>query len=190
MEYLQIILLGAGLAMDAFAVTVINSICMKDFDWKKGLSMPLTFGIFQAAMPTAGFFLGSLLMGYIEKYDHWVAFALLLGIGLKMILDAVRDARKKSENPLKPFKIGEIILQGVATSIDALAVGITLTLSDIPIWADALIIGAVTFIISGAGVVLGRTVGKKIGGKVGVATVIGGAALIGIGIKILVEGLI
>lgn len=192
---LEIMLIGVSLAMDAFAVSITNGMCYGDLNKRKGLTIPLTFGIFQAAMPLAGFFLGTLFIGYIDAFDHYVAFGLLLIIGGKMVLDGIKELRSE-ENEFKPkkFSYPEVLLQGVATSIDALAVGISMLsmtgITKLNVFAFVGVIGVETFLISLVGLIIGKKIGKLFANKVCFAEILGGLVLIGIGLKILIEGII
>lgn len=191
----EIFLIGIALSMDAFAVSICNGMIYNDLNKRKIFSMPIVFGVFQAVMPTIGFFLGYLFIDYIEAFDHWVAFILLLFIGGKMIFDSVREMRKPPEEiELKKYSFGEVMVQGVATSIDALAVGVSMLAMDgitaTTVWGYVAIIGVTTFCISLAGVFIGIKVGKLFKNKADVAQIIGGLVLIGIGLKILIEGLV
>lgn len=191
----QIVLIGVSLAMDAFAVSVTDGMCYNNMRKGKAVTIPLTFGIFQAVMPLAGYFLGSLFSKYIDAFDHYIAFFLLLIIGGKMVFDGIKDLRAEDgEVKVKKFSYPEVLLQGVATSIDALAVGITLNampgVNSYNIFAFMGVIGAVTFLISLVGLIIGIRIGKLFKNKVSIAEIIGGIVLVGIGIKILVEGII
>ena len=199
---LQTVLIGASLAMDAFAVSVCNGMCYRDMNKKKGGIIAATFGLFQMAMPLTGFFIAFGLSrfidtGYIDMFDHWIAFALLMFIGVKMIFDAAGELRGGSEaiTP-KKFSMAEVLVQGVATSIDALAVGVSFIamcdsgINEVTVWGYTAIIGVVTLAIAAAGVFLGSKVGKLFEKKAGVAQIIGGLVLMCIGIKILIEGII
>ena len=199
---LQTVLIGASLAMDAFAVSVCNGMCYRDMDKKKGGIIAATFGLFQMAMPLTGFFIAFGLSrfidtGYIDMFDHWIAFALLMFIGVKMIFDAAGELRGGSEaiTP-KKFSMAEVLVQGVATSIDALAVGVSFIamydsgINEVTVWGYTAIIGVVTLAIAAAGIFLGSKVGKLFEKKAGVAQIIGGLVLVCIGIKILIEGII
>ena len=199
---LQVFLIGISLAMDAFAVSVCDGMCYRDLNKKKGGAIALTFGAFQMAMPLIGFFVAFGLSqvidtAIIERFDHWVAFALLLFIGAKMIIDAALEMRKPAEQLTpKKFNVAEMLVQGVATSIDALAVGISFIamyeegITEVTIWGYTGIIGATTVLIVAAGVFIGSRVGKLFERKTGVAQILGGLILVGIGLKILIEGLI
>ncbi len=192
---LEIVLIGISLAMDAFAVSIADGMCYKGLTKGKATLIPLTFGILQAVMPLIGFFLGTLFAGYIDKYDHYVAFFLLLIIGGKMALDGIKDLRAgEGEVTDKKFSYPEVLVQGIATSIDALAVGITMLAMDgittTNVFGFVAIIGVITFIISLVGVIIGTTIGKLFKNKASIAEIVGGLVLIGLGIKILVEGII
>lgn len=192
---LEIFLIGVSLSMDAFAVSICDGMCYGDVNKKKGAAISATFGVFQAAMPLIGFFLGSLFMNYIDAYDHWVAFGLLAIIGGKMVFDAVKELRGGEEElAIKKFSYTEVLVQGVATSIDALAVGLSLNamagINNYNVWWLVAIIGLTTVTISAIGVVIGYRVGKLFKNKASVAEIIGGLVLIGIGVKLLIEGLL
>lgn len=187
LEWLQLIFIAIGLAMDAFAVAVCNGIRIKNIKLWQGIVIALTFGVFQGLMPTIGYFLGDTFMSYIEDYDHWVAFALLDGIGLWMIFEGIKDIIKKEEEKEIKFNIWTILFQGIVTSIDAFAVGITLTGYEIFIAWDALIIFGITFVIAFIGVILGKQINKLLKGKYSIANIIGGLILVALGIYIVIE---
>ncbi len=184
--------------MDAFAVSICDGMIYHDLNKRKGVAIPLTFGIFQAVMPIIGFYVGLAFLGYIEAFDHWIAFFLLLIIGGKMVYDGIKELRSPEEElRFKNFSVGEILVQGIATSIDALAVGFSLNamlsgVSDVQLWAwlSVCLIGLTTFTISLIGLIIGVKVGKLFKKKASVAEIIGGVVLIGIGLKILIEGLL
>lgn len=195
---LQIILIGLSLAIDAFAVSVTDGMCYNNLNRGKAFTIPLTFGIFQAAMPLAGFFLGSLFAEQIDAFDHYIAFFLLLIIGGKMVIDGIKELRSaEGEVKLKKFFYPEVLLQGIATSIDALATGFALipmlAMSNVNsyniFWLVA-IIGVITFVLSAVGIFIGTKIGKLFKNKACIAEIIGGLVLVGIGVKILVEGII
>ena len=175
--------------MDAFAVSVCKGISLKDADWKQSVQVGLWFGIFQALMPLAGYFAGNRFLDIISSWDHWIAFALLLFIGLNMVREGLKDAKRKQEcfgecghNDLG-FKT--MLMAAIATSIDALAVGVSfVAISDLNIWAAVGIIGIVTFAFSVVGVRAGTRIGKKFAAK---AEITGGIILICIGLKIVLE---
>ena len=187
MGIIELLLLSVGLGMDAFAISVCKGISMKKMDWKKAIIIGLYFGGFQALMPVIGYFLGSAFESLITNIDHWIAFILLGCIGGKMVVEAVRDrdhevVGKKDQ----PLDYKEMFLLAVATSIDALAVGITFAFLDTPIIEAIVIIGCTTFVLSIVGVIVGNFFGTRYKKK---AEIIGGIILILIGLKILLEHL-
>ena len=182
MSFLELLVLSVGLAMDAFAVSVCKGLCTKRIRWQNALACGLWFGAFQAAMPVAGYFLGSAFRDLVEAFDHWIAFGLLLLIGLNMIREAFGDEKENDD-----FGVKTMLPLAVATSIDALAVGISFAMSDsVKIAPSVTVIGVVTLALSALGVLLGHTVGKRFGRA---ARITGGAILILIGTKILLEDL-
>ena len=197
---LSVFLAGVSLAMDAFAVSICDGMVYQNLNKRKGVLIPLTFGLFQAIMPIIGFYVGMAFqkIEVFDKVDHWIAFALLLIIGGKMIFDGIKELRKKDEEVhIKKFSFVEVLIQGVATSIDALFVGFSLNallgeVNPIQLWAwvSVIAIGLITFIISLVGMIIGVKVGQLFKKKVSIAEIIGGVVLIGIGLKILIEGLL
>ena len=183
MGIFDIIMIGIGLSMDAFAVAATNGITMKP-NFKKALLIALAFGVFQAVMPLIGFFAGSLFGEIVEKYDHWIALVLLAIIGGKMIADFFEKDEEKSQSNLT---FGILMMQAVATSIDALAVGVSFAGLTFSIFVAVGIIGAITFTLSLIAVYLGQSCGKFLADK---ANLVGGLILIGIGIKIFLEGIL
>lgn len=185
MDIYSIILVGIGLAMDAFSVSVTEGIILKKPRLLDVLKISLYFGGFQFIMPCIGYLLGSAFAEYITAFDHIIAFVLLGFIGGKMIYEAISEKDEDSDikNPLS-FKT--LILLAIATSIDALAVGVTFATIYVPIIFASAIIGIVTYIISATGVYIGSKFGNLLGKK---AEILGGLVLIGIGIKILIEHL-
>lgn len=185
MTWIEILLIGVGLSMDAFAVSVVKGLGMKKISGLYTFIIALFFGGFQALMPLIGWFLGSSLLKYIESYDHWVAFGLLLIIGLQMIREAIKGEEGEADGETV-LNIGELFLLAVATSIDALAVGVSLAAADVNIFSSITIIGITTFIITVCGVFIGHIFGTKYDKA---ARIAGGIILILIGAKILLEGL-
>lgn len=190
MGFVELFLVGTSLAMDAFAVSICKGLTMKKVNWTHALIIALFFGGFQALMPLIGWTLGTQLSVYITPVDHWIAFALLAFIGGKMLWDALHEDDKekqgieKKDNPTLDMK--ELVLLAIATSIDALAVGITFAFLGVDIWIAVASIGIVTFAFSFAGVAIGNHFGSKFEKP---ATIVGGVVLILIGIKILIEHL-
>lgn len=183
MGLIEISLIGLGLSMDAFAVSICKGLSMNKLNKKNALIIALYFGIFQAIMPLIGYTLGSSFYGVLEAIDHWIAFLLLASIGGNMIKESIFPS-ETAINANTNFKT--MLLLAVATSIDALAIGIAFALLDINIFASITIIGIITFIISFLGVKIGNKFGDKFSGK---AELIGGIILILIGLKILLEHL-
>ena len=190
MGMIELLLLAVGLSMDAFAVSIGNGLTMKKSSVKTALATALSFGLFQALMPTAGYFLGSAFENVIKEFDHYIALLFLGFIGGKMIFDGIKELREKhegGEEEEKPFKLsfGALMIQAVATSIDALIVGVSFAaLPNVNIWAAVSFIGVTTFTISLVGVFFGKKFGQLLGSK---AEVLGGLILVGIGVKVFVE---
>ncbi|MBQ9895187.1 MAG: manganese efflux pump [Ruminococcus sp.] len=185
MGVLELILLSVGLAMDAFSVSVCKGLSMKKLDVKSGIIIASFFGVFQAGMPLMGYLLSNSFTKYISSYSHWVAFILLAVIGGKMLIESITEKEEESEADFS-LNIKEILLLAVATSIDALAVGIVFSAEAIKPYIPVLVIGAITFVLSFAGVAIGHKFGNKYEKKAGIA---GGTILILIGIKLLLDGL-
>ena len=183
MGAIEILLISIGLAMDAFAVSVCKGLAMKKMSWKKAIIIGLYFGIFQAVMPVIGYFLGTTFERFITYVDHWVAFILLVGIGINMVKEAFN---KESENRNDNVDMKTMLVLSIATSIDALAIGITFACLKIHIVMPVITIGLITFIISVIGVKIGNRFGDKYEKK---AEIMGGVILILLGIKILLEHL-
>lgn len=186
--FVQLFLIGVGLSMDAFAVAVCKGLGMKKVNKKQCFIIALFFGGFQALMPLIGWFLGRQFESYITSIDHWIAFVLLGFIGGKMVVEACK--KEEEENVCKkeeePLNIKELFLLAIATSIDALAVGITFAFLQMPIIEAITIIGVTTFVLSIGGVYVGNIFGNKYEKK---AEFAGGIILILIGLKILLEHL-
>jgi len=187
MKLLEILLIALGLSMDAFAVSIASGATMKRLEIKNALKMGLFFGGFQTFMPVIGWFAGIGMKSFITGWDHWIAFGLLTLVGGKMIYEAVKikEAEECGDRGC-PFDTGILFVLAVATSIDALAVGITFSVLSVSIILPVLVIGAVTFVLSVAGVQLGVKGGHFFENKIEIA---GGLILVGIGLKILLEHL-
>jgi putative Mn2+ efflux pump MntP len=184
MDLLSTLAIAVGLALDAFAVAVCSGLATPRVRPGQAATMAAFFGGFQLAMPVVGWLAGLGLRDLIQTWDHWLAFALLLGVGGKMVVDGCRA--NSCETRPDPFRLGTLLVLALATSIDALAVGLTFSLLAASIVLPVLVIGAVTFGLSLAGVYAGRRFGDVLGGKV---EVVGGVLLVGIGVKILLEHL-
>lgn len=186
MDFYSLFLLALALSMDAFAVSICKGITVKNMDLKKALVIGLYFGLFQALMPFIGFYLTDIFSEQIKSFDHWIAFALLLFIGIKMLLEAFKGENKSCDINSGSIKFLVMIPLAIATSIDALAAGITLHIENANIYASILLIGTVTFYFC----VLGSKVGNYLGLKwQKSAEIIGGIILVLLGIKILLEHL-
>ena len=187
----EICLLGVGLSMDAFAVSICKGLQMRKFNWKQALWLGIFFGGFQALMPLTGWLLGALFAKHIMRYSHWIAFVLLAFIGGKMLLESIRQKKEDpfEETAVCPNKVDfrELFLLAVATSIDALAVGVTFSMMpDVNIFLSIFLIGSITFLFALAGVKIGNLFGDRFEKQAGI---LGGCILLAIGVKILLEGL-
>jgi len=185
MSIFEVIIIAIGLSMDAFAVSITLGLSAKEVRIKECLIPGLYFGIFQALMPLVGFFAGINFSDKIQNFEHWVAFIILGFIGGKMIKDSF--SKDKEETPANPFHFVKMLVLAIATSIDALAVGITFAFFKLNIFLAVSIIGSITLVISMLGVIIGKTVGNRFKSK---AELIGGLVLVGIGAKILIEHLL
>lgn len=183
MELTTLIPIAAGLSMDAFAVSVCKGLGMKKINYWHMFIISLFFGGFQALMPLIGWLIGRRFESYIKSFDHWTAFFLLLFIGGKMILEKDNEEDYSDANA---FDIKELLILAIATSIDALAVGITFAFLSVDIVGSVSVIGGTAFIFSSAGVIIGNKFGTKYKSK---AEKAGGVILILIGAKILIEHL-
>lgn len=183
MDLIFIFAIAVGLAMDAFAVSVSAGVYERSERLLTSLKLAIVFGGFQGGMCLAGWFAGREFSALISSYDHWVAFILLSLIGLKMLYEGISGGEEKKFD-LASLPI--LLFLGIATSIDALAAGLSFALFDVGILFPAVVIGVVTFLMSFAGVYLGGRFGEVIGKR---AEIVGGCILIFLGIKILFEGL-
>lgn len=183
MGFWELLLLGVGLSMDAFAVSVCKGLAVQRADKKTALVCGLWFGFFQALMPVIGFFLGRIFADAIEAVDHWVAFGLLSIVGVNMIKEALEEGESDADPDLSARAMLPL---AVATSIDALAVGVSLAMAEVNIWTAVTLIGVTTFLLSAAGSLVGGVFGRKYEKK---AEIFGGVTLIFLGLKILLENL-
>ncbi|KAB2867062.1 MAG: manganese efflux pump [Bacteroidales bacterium] len=181
MTIITLFILAIGLSFDTFAVSISSGIARKQIVFWEAFTVASVFGLFQALMPVLGWLGGVSIKTYIESFDHWIAFGLLSIIGVKMIIESFKEDEQKQFNPLNP-KV--MVTMAIATSIDALAVGISLAIVEVNMLFAFLIIGFVTFLVA----MLGMLFGKKIGGKLGRRMeILGGIILIAIGIRIIAE---
>ena len=188
MSFVEIFLIGIGLSMDAFAVSICQGLSMKKLNWRHAGVIALFFGGFQAMMPLLGWFLGSQFASYIQQFDHWVAFVLLAIIGFNMLREALSDDEDEEEECGcgEKLDLKRLFLMAVATSIDALAVGVTFAFLEVTVLPAVSIIGCTTFCLSLVGVAVGNYFGARFKKS---AEISGGAILILLGLKILLEHL-
>jgi len=190
MNPISILLLGLAMSTDAFAAALGKGAAMARPQWPQALRVGLIFGVVEAITPLIGWLLGSAASQYIEAYDHWVAFGLLGVLGLHMIWKALTEKDDEDdEDAVGGARHGRLLtlaLTGLATSIDAMAVGVGLAFVDVSIWAVSAVIGLCTFTMVTAGVMAGRVLGRMIGRR---AEIVGGVILILVGTAILYEHL-
>ncbi len=194
MSLFELFLIAVGLSMDAFAVAICKGLGMKKLDMRQALVIGLFFGGFQALMPTIGWFLGAQFASLVMPIDHWIAFILLAFIGGKMLFDAIKGDDESETGEVKDgegakgsaprLDLRELTMLAIATSIDALAVGITFAFLDVDIVLAASFIGVVTFVLSVIGVAVGNQFGSRWEKP---STIVGGVVLILIGVRILLE---
>ncbi|MCF7858068.1 MAG: manganese efflux pump MntP family protein [Candidatus Cloacimonetes bacterium] len=185
MDNITILIIALGLALDAFAVSITSGVTLRCFKVRPAFRVAIFFGGFQALMPVIGWFAGSSFKSYIETFDHWIAFGLLVFIGSKMIYESIMI--KEAEKKCDPNNLNTVLILAIATSIDALAVGLSFSILQVEIIKPVLIIGLVTFFVSLGGVYLGGKFGSLFENKI---ELLGGLILIGIGIKILIQHLL
>jgi putative Mn2+ efflux pump MntP len=182
MSFISILLIALALSMDAFSVAIGLGAAAKKQTTGAVLRLAAAFGIFQFVMPIIGWLLGKTVVSYISKYDHWIAFALLVIVGLHMIKEYFeKEEKERTKDPTKGWSL---LILSIATSIDALAVGVSLAVLDTKIYYPSAVIGIVCFIITALGMIFGQKLSKLLGKK---AVLVGGLVLIAIGIKIVVE---
>jgi putative Mn2+ efflux pump MntP len=185
LDLLSIFLIAIGLAIDCFAVSISGSIAMKRITPAQILRVALSFGAFQAGMTALGWLLGQTFVDLIESFDHWIAFGLLAFVGLRMIWESFR-----TDSDVRAVDITTglaLLVLSIATSIDALAVGVSFAFFDVNLVYACLIIGIIALALTAVGLSLGKKIGKVIGKR---AEIVGGIVLIGIGIRILLEHLL
>jgi len=182
---ITIILIAFGLAMDAFAISITSGLAIKQLRLEHAFKIAIFFGLFQAFMPLIGWLAGLSLKNFIYGIDHWVAFGLLSAIGFKMVYESFRT--ESSKKKINPLNLTVLLILSIATSIDALAVGVSFAFLKVPIITPIAVIGLITFLLSLAGVFIGNRFGHFFESK---AEIVGGLVLIGIGLKILLEHLV
>lgn len=189
MTIYELLLIGISLSADAFSVAVCRGLEMKKVNYKHALVISLFFGGFQALMPLIGYLIGFAFKDLVQSVDHWIAFGLLALIGGNMIFESIKAKKQDEVNVNTNYdklNLKRLLIMAIATSIDALAIGVTLAFSGANIYLAIMIIGVITFILSFLGVVIGNKIGNKLEGK---AEIIGGIVLMLIGVKILLEHL-
>ena len=182
--FAELFFIAVGLSMDAFAVSVCKGLGMPRLDMRQAFVIALFFGGFQAFMPVIGWVVGEQFAHYVTAYAHWIAFALLAFIGAKMLWDAINE--ESDEDDSSALNLKELVVLAVATSIDALAVGVSFAFLDVNIAPSAALIGITTFVLSLAGVAIGHRFGARWEKP---AAIVGGIVLILIGVKVLLQGL-
>lgn len=189
--FLQSLGLGAGLAMDACAVSVSNGLSEPKMRVVKAFCIALTFAVFQALMPLVGYFAGHVFVRFIGKFIPWIALGVLSFLGIKMIIDGIKENKRVAAGQAeeaKPLTVGALFMQAIATSIDALGVGVTFAAYKIvQAVVAAVLIAAVTFAICFPAVIVGKKFGKSLGGK---SMIVGGCILLAIGVEICITGLL
>lgn len=183
MSFLAILILAIGLSVDSLAASVSTGVCLKKVRLADGLKVAIYMAVFQGTLPIVGWFIGNGFKNVIVAYDHWVAFILLLAIGGKMLYEGITK-KENEESCFCPSQHLMLAGMALATSIDALIVGIGIGLLGDTIWIPAIIIGITTFVFSISGIYVGHHIGHKLNFKL---EIIGGLVLIGLGIKILLE---
>lgn len=186
MEFVQAMVLAVGLSMDAFAVSICKGLALRKAGLKEGMTCGIWFGSFQALMPIIGFFLAMLFADAIRAFDHWVAFVLLAIIGANMLKEALEKDCDCCEGQNADLGFKTMLTMAVATSIDAMAAGISIAMAGQNIWLNAICIGITTCLLSAVGVKVGAVFGGRFEKK---AQLAGGIILIGLGLKILLEHL-
>ncbi|WP_062390070.1 manganese efflux pump MntP [Demequina iriomotensis] len=186
MTTVTLLLLALGVSADAFAVALGKGLQLRAHVVRGALTLGLAFGVAQALMPLVGWALGSAFAEAIAAFDHWVAFGLLALVGGKMLLEALTPDDPEAPEPEDAFTVREVLVLSIATSIDALAVGVSFAFIDVSLWVAVLAIGVVTFALSVAAVLLGHRIGTRFRRP---AEILGGVVLIAIGVQILIEHL-
>lgn len=195
MEWLGLsFVFGIALAMDCLALSISDGLVYQDLDKKKSFFIAGVFGLAQGLFPLIGFLLGEAISTQIDKYDHWVAFALLVIIGGKMLYEGIKGSIKTESKEPKKFSYGEVLLQGVADSIDALAVGITIrtnihATADYQVYVAFGVIAFCSFTIALIGLFAGKQINKLLKGRYEISEIVGGVVLVALGTILLLEGL-
>jgi putative Mn2+ efflux pump MntP len=184
MDHITLAAIALGLSFDTFAVSLSCGVIESKIRFRNAMRIAFILALFQGGLTVLGYFLGSTVSGYIEKYDHWFAFLLLMFLGIRMIINGLRDDEERISVDINRWTV--LLTLAVGTSIDAFAVGISLALLKVQIWSAGIIIGAVTFLASMTAIRIGKSAGSHLGSRV---EIIGGIILAAIGVRILVEHL-
>ena len=184
MDFITITGIALGLSFDTFAVSLSCGVVESKMRFKNAIRIALMLALFQGAMPVLGYFLGSTVSQYIEKFDHWVAFGLLMILGTRMVIEGLK--KNDDREPVDFRKLSVLLTMAVGTSIDAFAVGISFAFLSVKIWSAGLLIGTVTFLASMTAIRIGKSAGSRLGSRV---EILGGIILAAIGTKILLEHL-
>lgn len=184
MGFVELFLIAVGLSMDAFAVSICKGLGMRKLDVRQAIVIALFFGVFQALMPVIGWVVGAQFAHFVTAYAHWIAFALLAFVGGKMLWDAFHEDAEDEDAPFR-LDLKELFILAIATSIDALAVGVSFAFLEVDIVPSVTLIGVTTFVLSMAGVAIGNQFGSRWEKP---ATIVGGTVLVLIGVKVLLEG--
>ncbi len=183
MDYITILAIALGLSFDTFAVSLTYGVVRNEIIFRQATRVAIVFAFFQGGLTVTGYFLGSIFAGIIRQADHWVAFGLLIFLGGRMIIEGMREKKEEIKDYNNPLIL---LTAAVATSIDALAVGVSLAFLQVEILGAGILIGFVTFLASMIAIRIGKSAGERLGNRV---EVLGGIILIAIGIKILLEHL-
>ena len=184
MDFITITGIALGLSFDTFAVSLSCGVVESKMRFKNAIRIALMLALFQGAMPVLGYFLGSTVSQYIGKLDHWVAFGLLMILGVRMVIEGLK--KDDDREPVDFRKLSVLLTMAVGTSIDAFAVGISFAFLNVKIWSAGLLIGTVTFLASMTAIRIGKSAGSRLGSRV---EILGGIILAAIGTKILIEHL-
>jgi putative Mn2+ efflux pump MntP len=184
MDLITLIGIALGLSFDTFAVSISCGVVESKIRFRNAMRIALTLALFQGAMPVLGYFLGSTVSQHIGKLDHWVAFGLLMILGIRMVIEGLK--KDADREPVDFRKLSVLLTMAVGTSIDAFAVGISFAFLNVKIWSAGLLIGTVTFLASMTAIRIGKSAGSHLGSRV---EILGGIILAAIGTKILIEHL-
>jgi len=184
MDYITLIGIAVGLSFDTFAVSLSCGVVQSKIRFREAIRIAFTLALFQGLLPVMGYLLGSAVSKFIDRFDHWIAFTLLVFLGGRMIVEGLRSAEEKKERDFR--KLPELLTIAIGTSVDAFAVGISFAFLDVQLLGAGLVIGTVTFLASMTAIRIGKSAGSHLGSRV---EIVGGLILAAIGVKILLEHL-